>query len=285
MNLTELFQYNFFTNTVLAALFTSISVGIIGTYIVSRRMVFLSGGITHASFGGIGIAYYFGFNPVFGAAAFAVFSAIGIDLFSNKRFMRNDSLIGIWWSAGMALGVFFVYITPGYTPNLMSYLFGSILTVTALDVYLLAGLALVIVLFFLFFHKIIMFIAFDQNYARTHKVPVGVMSVFTSTLVALSIVFSIKVAGIILVISLLTIPQAIVNLFTYNYKNIMLYSVVLSFIGIFSGLLISFKVDVPSGASIIFSLLFMFLIARLLVFVMSKIGVRKSIKTNLNIKQ
>jgi zinc transport system permease protein len=280
MHLGELFQYDFFTNTVLAAFFASIAVGIIGTYIVSRRMVFLSGGITHASFGGIGIAYYFGFNPVFGAAAFAVFSAIGIDLFSNKRFMRNDSLIGIWWSAGMALGVFFVYITPGYTPNLMSYLFGSILTVTALDVYLLAGLSVVIMIFFILFNKIIMFIAFDQNYARTHKLPVSVMSLFTSTLVALTIVFSIKVAGIILVISLLTIPQAIVNLFTYNYKNIMLYSVVLSFIGIFTGLLVSFKVDVPSGASIIFSLLFMFLVARLLLFILHKAGIRKSVKLN-----
>lgn len=285
MNLGELFQYDFFTNTFLAAIFASISVGIIGTYIVSRRMVFLSGGITHASFGGIGIAYYLGFNPVFGAAAFAVFSAIGIDVFSNKRFMRNDSLIGIWWSAGMAIGILFVYITPGYTPNLMTYLFGSILTVTALDVYLLAGLSLVVVVFFMFFHKIIMFIAFDQDYARTHNLPVGVMSLFTSTLVALTIVFSIKVAGIILVISLLTVPQAIVNLFTYNYKNIMLYSVVLSFVGIFTGLLISFKIDVPSGASIIFSLLIMFLVARLLLFILQKIGIYKSLRTKVNYNQ
>lgn len=285
MNLGELFQYDFFTNTVLAALFASISAGIIGTYIVSRRMVFLSGGITHASFGGIGIAYYLGFNPVFGAAAFAVFSAVGIDLFSNKRFMRNDSLIGIWWSAGMALGVLFIYITPGYTPNLMTYLFGSILTVTALDVYLLAGLSIVVVVFFMLFHKIIMFIAFDQSYARTHNLPVEIMSLFTSTLVALTIVFSIKVAGIILVISLLTVPQAIVSMYSYNYKNIMLYSVVLSFIGIFAGLLISFKIDVPSGASIIFALLFMFLVARMLLFVMNKIGVHKTVKSKLNNKQ
>ncbi|ALO14477.1 metal ABC transporter permease [Salinivirga cyanobacteriivorans] len=278
MNITELLQYDFFTNTILAAAFASIAAGIIGTYIVSRRMVFLSGGITHASFGGIGIAYYFGFNPVLGAAAFAVLSALGIDMFAQRRFMRHDSLIGLWWSAGMALGIVFIYLTPGYTPNLMTYLFGSILTVSGLDVWLLAGLALVVAVYFIFFHKAIMYIAFDPEYARTHNVPVHALSLFTSALVALTIVFSIKVAGIILVISLLTVPQAIVNMFTHNYKNIMLFSVVLSFVGIFAGLVVSFSVDIPSGATIIFSLLFLFLMARLIVWIMHRAGLKRSVQ-------
>ncbi len=270
MEITELFEYSFFTNTVLAAVFSSITAGIIGTYIVSRRMVFLSGGITHASFGGIGIAYYLGFNPVFGAAIFAIISALGIDLFSNKKFMRHDSLIGLWWSVGMAIGIFFIYLTPGYTPNLMSYLFGSILTVSSLDVWLLAGLALFVLIFFWTFHKSIMFIAFDPEYAQTHNIPVHQLSIITSALVALTIVLSIKVAGIILVISLLTVPQAIVNMFTYNYKNIMLYSVVLSFVGILTGLIVSFKVDIPSGATIIFALLVLFLLSRIIKFFIVK---------------
>ncbi len=270
MELIAIFEYTFFTNTILAAVFASISVGVIGTYIVSRRMVFLSGGITHASFGGIGIAYYLGFNPVFGAAVFAVVSALGIDLFSNRKFMRHDSLIGLWWSVGMAIGIVFIYLTPGYTPNLMSYLFGSILTVSSLDVWLLAGLAVVVVAFFGAFHKIIMFIAFDPEYAQTHNLPVHQFSLITSALVALTIVLSIKVAGIILIISLLTVPQAIVNMFTHNYKNIMLYSVVLSFIGILAGLLVSFNADIPSGATIIFALLILFLLARVTKFFIIK---------------
>lgn len=275
MNLSALFQYDFFTNTILAAAFASIAAGLVGTYIVSRRMVFLSGGITHASFGGIGIAYYLGLNPVFGAAAFAIFSAIGIDLFSQKKIMRHDSLIGLWWSAGMALGIIFISLTPGYSPNLMNYLFGSILTVTALDVWLLAVLALVVLLFFAFFHKPLMFIAFDPEYARTHNIPVHAFSLFTSALIALTIVFSIKVAGIILIISLLTVPQAIVNLFTHNYKNIMFFSIVLSFIGIFSGLVISFRADIPSGATIIFTLLILFLMARLFILIKRAIDRKK----------
>lgn len=270
MNIVELFQYDFFFNTVLAAVFSSIAVGIIGTYIVSRRMVFISGGITHASFGGIGMAYYFGLNPVFGAAVFAVLSAIGIDAFANKKIMRHDSLIGLWWSAGMALGIVFIYLTPGYTPNLMTYLFGSILTVTILDIYLLAALAFVVVVYFGLFHKSIMYIAFDSEYAQTHRVPVKVFSLVTSALVALTIVFTIKVAGIILVISLLTVPQTIVNMFTHNYKNIMLFSIVISFVGVFAGLVLSFLIDIPSGATIIFSLLILFLTARLVAFVLHK---------------
>lgn len=278
MEIFELLQYDFFFNTVLAAVFASISVGIIGTYIVSRRMVFLSGGITHASFGGIGIAYYFGFNPVFGAAIFAVLSALGIDALSHKKHMRHDSLIGLWWSAGMALGIVFIYITPGYTPNLMTYLFGSILAVSVLDVYLLAGLAFVVAIFFVLFHKSIMFIAFDPEYAQTHKVPVKTLSLITSALVALTIVFSIKVAGIILIISLLTVPQAIVNMFTNNYKNIILFSIVISFVGIFAGLVISFSVDIPSGATIIFALLFLFLVARLVALIMKRLELSVSSK-------
>lgn len=278
MDLMNLFQYDFFYNTVLAAVFASVAVGIIGTYIVSRRMVFISGGITHASFGGIGIAYYLGLNPVFGAAVFAVISALGIDAFANKKFMRHDSLIGLWWSAGMALGIVFIYLTPGYTPNLMTYLFGSILTVTVLDVYLLAALAVVVVIYFGLFHQSIMFVAFDAEYAQTHRVPVKLFSMITSALVALTIVFAIKVAGIILVISLLTVPQAIVNMFTYNYKNIMLFSIVLAFVGIFAGLVLSFLIDIPSGATIIFSLLMLFLTARLVSLILHKWLLAKQMK-------
>ena len=147
----ELFSYDFFVNAFLASVLAAISCGIIGTYIVSRRIVFISGGITHASFGGIGMGYYMGINPLLGAAIFSILSGMGIQLFSSKGKVREDSSIAIWWSLGMAIGIIFVYMTPGYAPNLMSYLFGSILTVSSGELWLMLALSLLIVLFFIFF--------------------------------------------------------------------------------------------------------------------------------------
>jgi zinc transport system permease protein len=142
--LYELLQYRFFSNALLASLFTSINCGIIGTYIVSRRLVFISGGITHASFGGIGLGYFFGLNPIASATIFATLSALGIEFLSKKAEIREDSLIGIFWSFGMAMGIVFISITPGYAPNLMGYLFGSLLTVTSTDIRLMVSLTFII---------------------------------------------------------------------------------------------------------------------------------------------
>ena len=260
----ELFEYQFFINAVLAAAFASISCGIIGSYIVAKRIVFISGGITHASFGGIGIAYYMGMNPIFGAAIFGVLSALGIEYFSKKGEIREDSVIAILWSFGMAIGIIFVFITPGYAPNLMSFLFGSILTVTTLDILLLLGLSIVLVLFFIFMYNIILFISFDEEYAKTHNSPVKLINYILIALVALTIVLSIRVVGIILVLSLLTIPQTIANLLTKKFKHIIFYSVGIAFIGSMFGLFGAYFLDIPSGASIIFSLVIMFIIAKLL---------------------
>ena len=134
--------YDFVLNAVEAAFLASISCGFIGAYIVARRMVFISGGITHASFGGIGLGYFLGINPILSAAVFSIFSAFGIRLVSKQTDIREDSAIGILWSFGMAIGIIFIYLTPGYAPNLMSYLFGSILTVTKTDLLMMAVLAL-----------------------------------------------------------------------------------------------------------------------------------------------
>ncbi|MGC9375335.1 MAG: metal ABC transporter permease [Bacteroidales bacterium] len=269
--LAELFEYKFIVNSLLAGIFASISCGIIGTYIVTRRMVFLSGGITHASFGGIGIGYYFGFNPVIAAAVFAVFSALGIEFLSKKSDVREDSVIGILWSLGMAIGIIFVFITPGYAPNLMTYLFGSILTVSTLDIILMAIVSVVIILIFIFFYHIILFVAYDQEFAQTHKLPVNFINNLLISLVALTIVLNIKVVGIILVISLLTIPQSIANLFTNEFKNIIILSIVIGLVGALMGLLISYQVNIPSGASIIFSLVMFFLLAKMFHIIKHKI--------------
>ncbi|MDY6801040.1 MAG: metal ABC transporter permease [Bacteroidota bacterium] len=272
--LAELFEYKFIVNSLLAGILTSISCGIIGTYIVTRRMVFLSGGITHASFGGIGIGYYFGFNPVIAAAVFAVFSALGIEFLSKKTDVREDSVIGILWSLGMAIGIIFVFITPGYAPNLITYLFGSILTVSTLDIMLMAVVSVVIILVFIFFYHTILFVAYDQEFAQTHKLPVNFINNLLISLVALTIVLNIKVVGIILVISLLTIPQSIANLFTNEFKNIILISIVIGLMGALMGLLISYKINIPSGASIIFSLVIFFILAKIFQIIKHKISLK-----------
>lgn len=273
----ELFQYKFFSNALLASLLTAINCGIIGTYIVSRRLVFISGGITHASFGGIGMGYFFGFNPILSATVFSVLSAIGIEFLAKNAEIREDSLIGIFWSFGMALGIIFIYLTPGYAPNLMGYLFGSLLTVTRLDLIMMFSLSIITTGFFLFFYKVILFISFDQEYARTHNAPVQFMNYMLISLVALTIVLSIKVAGIILVISLLTIPQTIANLFTTNFRNIILLSVLIAFFGTVAGLIISYIFDIPSGATIIISLVLTFAVAKLFNILITHLKVRRTV--------
>jgi len=259
----EIFTYPFFIRALFAAIFSSITCGIIGTYIVSKRIVFISGGITHASFGGIGIGYYFGFNPIIGAAFFAVASAFGIELFSRKAEIKKDSLIGIIWSFGMAVGIIFVFVTPGYAPNLLSYLFGNILTVSIIDIFIMAVLSLIIVLFFLLLFKEILFIAFDEEYARTQGMPVNIINYILLCIISLTIVINIKVVGIILVISLLTIPQTTAGLFTNSFKKIIFLSVLFGLISSTSGLIISYYINIPSGASIIFSSIALFVILKI----------------------
>ncbi len=266
----NLFTYDFFMHAFLASLFSAISCGIIGTYIVSRRIVFISGGITHASFGGIGIGYFLGLNPILGAAVFAVLSGLGIQLFTQKAKLREDSSIAIWWSLGMAIGIIFIYITPGYTPNLMSYLFGSILTVSTTELWLMAGLSLLLIAFFSLMYRTILYVAFDEEFAHTTGLPVALINYLLISLIAITIVLNIRVVGIILILSLLTLPQAMANIFTKDFKQMMLLSVVIAFVGSFIGLLVAYFADIPSGASIIFTLIILFGLIKWMVYLRHK---------------
>ena len=252
-NLLNLFEFGFFRNAFLAALLASITCGMIGTYIVSRRIVFISGGITHASFGGIGMGYYFGFDPIFGAIIFGILSALGIEFFTKKADLREDSAIAMLWSLGMALGIIFIFLTPGYAPNLMSYLFGNILTVSANDLIYLSLLTLFVGGFIIIFYRMILFVSFDEEFALTNNVPVRLFNAILISLVAFTIVLNIRVVGIILVMSLLTIPQAIANLFTKKFDRMMILSILFGFIGSMGGLVFSYYYDIPSGAAIIFT--------------------------------
>ncbi|MGD9558960.1 MAG: metal ABC transporter permease [Mangrovibacterium sp.] len=267
---TDLFKYDFFLHAFWASLFSAISCGLIGTYIVSRRIVFISGGITHASFGGIGIGYFLGWNPLLGAAIFSILSALGIQLFTQKGKLREDSSIAIWWSIGMAIGIIFIYLSPGYAPNLMSYLFGSILTVSTGEIWLMAGLSLILTAFFAVMYRMILYVAFNEEFAKATGLPVNRINYIMISLIALTIVLNIRVVGIILIMSLLTVPQATANLFTNDFKKMMFLSVLFAFLGSFSGLLISFFADIPSGASIIFTLVILFSLMKWLNLLLAK---------------
>ena len=264
MDFLNLLSYGFFQHAVLAALLMSVSCGIIGTYIVSRRMVFISGGITHTSFGGIGIGYYLGLPPLAGAAVFAVVAALTSENLTRRKVLRNDSVIAILWSLGMAIGIIFIYLTPGYAPNLMSYLFGSIITVSSTDLWLMLALALTVTAIFILFYRPILYVSFDEQFARTRGIPVMFINYLLIILVALTIVLSIRTAGIILVLAVLTIPQNISNLYTKRFSQIMIWSVLLGFAASLLGLLLSYYLDIPSGATIIFTLVVLYLVARLI---------------------
>ncbi|NLN31379.1 MAG: metal ABC transporter permease [Bacteroidales bacterium] len=257
-----MFQYDFIVKGLLGALFASITAGFAGTYIVTRKMVFLSGGITHASFGGIGIGYYAGISPVAGAAIFGVLSALGIEYLSINHRIREDSAIGILWAFGMAVGIIFIYLTPGYSPNLMSYLFGSILTVTNADIIALGIMSVIFFIYFGIFYRTILYTSFDESFARTYSSGVDAFKYVTTSLIALTIVLNIRMAGVILVLSLLTLPPNIAMLFTRKYPLIILVSVVTGFAGTACGYVISYFAGIPVGATIIFTLVIMWLIAK-----------------------
>lgn len=262
-SILDLVSYDYLVKAFLAAVFASISCGIIGSYIVSRRIVFISGGITHASFGGIGLAFFIGIDPLLGAVAFAILSALGIQFFTKVAEIREDSSIAIWWSLGMAIGIIFVFITPGYTPNLMSYLFGNILTVTVSELWFMFALSVLLIGFFAIFLRKILYIAFDEEFARTAGLPVALFNYLIIVLIALTVVLNIRVVGIILILSLLTIPQATANMFTNDFKRLLLWSSGFAFLGTMAGLFLSYYLDIPSGASIIFTLVLIFGILRL----------------------
>jgi zinc transport system permease protein len=258
----NIFQYGFIIKGLLGAIFASITAGLAGTYIVSKRMVFLSGGITHASFGGIGIGYFIGINPVIGAAVFGILSALGVEYLSVRQKIREDSAIGILWAFGMAIGIIFIYLTPGYSPNLMSYLFGSILTVTNADILALGIMSVILIFYFGVFYRTILYISFDEVFARTYSSYVDIFKYVTTSLIALTIVLNIRMAGVVLVLSLLTIPPNIAMIFTKIYFKIVIWSILAGFAGTAAGYAISYSAGIPVGATIIFTLVIIWVVAK-----------------------
>lgn len=252
MDILELLHYTFFQHALLGSLFASIACGIIGTYIVTRRLVFISGGITHASFGGIGLGLYADISPLLSAAIFSVLSSFGVEWLSKRKDMREDSAIAVFWTFGMAVGIIFSFLAPGFTPDLSAFLFGNILTITPIDILLLAILSILLILFFTLFLNPIICIAFDREFACSQRIPVALFEYILMMFIALTIVSCLRMVGIVLAISLLTLPQMTANLFTHSFKKIIWWSVIIGYAGCLGGLFISYKLQVPSGTAIIF---------------------------------
>ncbi|MBL7213306.1 MAG: metal ABC transporter permease [Desulfobacteraceae bacterium] len=244
-------QFEFMRNALLAGILVSISCGIIGSLVVANRIVFLSGGIAHAAFGGIGLAFYLGFSPVLGAGLFSVAVSLIMGAVTLKSKHRADTIIGVLWAVGMALGIIFIDLTPGYNVDAMSYLFGSILSVSMADIWFVVGLDGIIFLIILAFYREFLAMSYDEEFAFVVGVPVKSLYFLLLCMTALSIVMIIKVVGLILVIALLTIPPYIAEKYTGSLWKMMVLSSLLGILFTIVGLWLSYSYDFTSGATII----------------------------------
>lgn len=244
-------QYEFMRNALMAGLLVSIACGIIGTFVVLNRIVFISGGIAHAAYGGVGLGYFLGFSPVLGAVGFSLIAALGMGLVQRHTRQRADTLIGVLWAFGMAVGIILIDLTPGYKADLFSYLFGSILAVPTGDLWLMLILNLVIITIVTLFYKELQALSFDETYATVANVPVGILALVLIALIALTVVMMMRVVGLIMVIALLSIPAAIAGNLVRDMRAMMGLAVALGMLFTTSGLWLSYHFNLTSGATII----------------------------------
>lgn len=247
----NIFEYPFLMNALLGGLCASFACAITGTFVLLKRIIFISGGIAHAALGGIGAAVYFGYDPLFGALAGALFCALFIGIV-NLYFKQNeDLLIGVFWALGMAVGIIFMHLTPGYSVDLTSFLFGDIMMVSRQALLLLSALNGVILLLVTVFYRQLIFVCFDEEYASIRGIYVKGIYLLLLCLIALTIVIVIQVVGIILVIALLSIPAAIAALISKSPLKMMGFAFLFGSIFTVCGLALSNAYDIPSGSSII----------------------------------
>ncbi len=258
-----MFDYPFFRLALLGVAIISIAAAMIGTYIISRRMVAISGGITHACFGGLGLGYFLGVNPVVMAGVFAIASSLGVDWMSKRMRVREDSAIAVVWAVGMAVGVLFVFLTPGYVPELNSFLFGNILTVSTGDIAVFAAYTLILIAFFALYFKQIVACAFDPDFARVAGLPVTFISTAMTVFVAVCIVLTIRLVGIMLLMSMLSLPMMIAEVWVHRFSRLMALSVVISLVCSIAGLCIGTLVDVPCSAIIVILMTVAYILSRL----------------------
>lgn len=259
----KVFEYQFFIYALIAVVLISVAAAMIGTYIVTRRLVAISGGITHASFGGLGLGSFLGWNPLLLAGIFAVGSGLGVEWLSRNQRLREDSAIAVIWAVGMALGVLFVFLTPGYVPELNSFLFGNILTVSSTDLWIFGVYLLLLCGFFCWKYKEIVACAFDEDFARVSGLPVRFISVVMTVLVAGCIVLTIRLVGIMLLMSMISLPQLTAEVFCNRFGRMMGLSVALSLLSCVAGLLLAMVIDVPCSALIVIVMALLFALARI----------------------
>lgn len=246
-----LIHQGFMQNAIVIGLLASVACGIMGSYVVVRRIVFISGGISHTVLGGMGIAYYYGYNPIHGAVVSALIAALVIGFVSLRYHQYEDTLIGALWAVGMAVGILFIYKTPGYNVDLMSYLFGNILMVERESLRLLVYLDALIIFSVLLFYKRFLAVCFDEEYSELQGIGVVTTYLLLLCLIALTVVILIQVVGIILVIALLTLPAATARYYAHSLVHMMILASVLGALFTTSGLIVSYQPNLPAGATII----------------------------------
>ncbi|CCO25339.1 metal ABC transporter permease [Maridesulfovibrio hydrothermalis] len=247
----EALSYEFMQNALIAGVLASVICGVIGALVVVNRVVLLAGGIAHASYGGVGLAFFLGLPMLPVTAAFAVCSALLMAFVTMHVKDRADTFIGVMWAAGMALGIILLDITPGYNVDLMSYLFGGILATPHSDLILMAWLAAIVLVVVFTCYKGFWAMSFDEEFARARGIPVTPLYFLMLALIALSVVMVIRVVGLILVIALLTIPPQIAESRTSSLHAMMLFSSLFSMIFCVVGLFLSYELNLSSGATII----------------------------------
>lgn len=279
MEFLEIFNYAFMRNALIVGILSSICCGIIGTYIVNKKMVFISSSISHASYGGIGIGVYLIYffklplnDPLIFGLIFSILSGVLILILKDFFGVNGDLGIGIMMSFGMAIGIIFSFMTPGYQADMSTYLFGNILLSNSMNIISLLILDIITIIFFVIFYKAIVYSSFDENFYKLYGVPVKFVNYFMITIISSAIIINIKTIGIILIISILTIPQATAAIIARKYSVIIYLSILFSFLGILFGLLFSYIFNIPSGPAIIVALIVIMLIVKIGDFVKKKIG-------------
>jgi len=248
----DILSYSFMQHAFLAALLVSICVGIVGSLVVVNRMVFLSGGIAHGSYGGIGIAIYFGFLPLLGAGIFAIFLSLLIAIISYKNRERTDPVIGAMWAAGMSIGIIFTDLTPGYNVDIMSYLFGSIISVSTRDLIIMGVFDLLIVLLVSLLHKDFLAMSFDSEFAKLRGVKEKALYYLLIVLIGVSVIVTVRAVGLILVIALISIPTFMAEKVSSSLYKMMYVATLITIFFTYSGLFLSYYLNISSGAAIIF---------------------------------
>lgn len=247
----EMLEYTFFRHALIGIIIISVMTALIGTYIVTRRMVFVSGGITHACFGGLGFGYWLGVNPLIIATVFAVAGALGVDWLSEKREVRRDSAIAVVWAVGMALGVLFISITPGNVPELTSFLFGNVLNIGKIDLWIFGVVAVVVIIYYVVFYRRIVAVSFDEEFAKTRGLPVKAINIIMTVVVSVIIVLAIRMIGIMLLMSLVSLPQLTAELFTRRYHSLLMISGLISVSTSVLALWMCGWISVPASAGIV----------------------------------